>query len=144
MINSVQDSALVLASNNSNIMFSSDVVRTRSANCCGWLTHALGSTQYQITAPGIYEIQFNANVTSATVGQVALAIKSNDEVLSGTEMDATIATANVYTNVSANRQVRVCCNGNATITVGSIPTVETVATQVPTIKNASLIIKKVA
>lgn len=144
MINSVQDTALVLASNNSNIMFSSDVVRTRSANCCGWLTHALGSTQYQITAPGIYEIQFNANVTAATVGQVALAIKSNGEVLSGTEMDATIATANVYTNVSANRQVRVCCNGNATITVGSIPTVETVATQVPTIKNASLIIKKVA
>lgn len=144
MINSVQDSALVLASNNSNIMFSSDVVRTRSANCCGWLTHALGSTQYQITAPGIYEIQFNANITASTVGQVALAIKSNDEVLSGTEMDSTIATANVYTNVSANRQVRVCCNGNATITVGSIPTVEAVATQVPTIKNASLIIKKVA
>lgn len=144
MINSVQDIAVTLANNNSNIIFSSDVVRTRSANCCGWLTHALGSTQYQITAPGIYEIQFNANVTAATVGQVALAIKSNGEVLSGTEMDATIATANVYTNVSANRQVRVCCNGNATITVGSIPTVEAVATQIPTIKNASLIIKKVA
>ncbi len=144
MINSVQDIAVTLANNNSNIIFSSDVVRTRSANCCGWLTHTLGSTQYQITAPGIYEIQFNANVTAATVGQIALAIKSNGEVLSGTEMDATIATANVYTNISANRQVRVCCNGNATITVGSIPTVDSVATQVPTIKNASLIIKKVA
>lgn len=144
MINSVQDIAVTLANNNSNIIFSSDVVRTRSANCCGWLTHALGSTQYQITDPGIYEIQFNANITAATIGQVALAIKSNGEVLSGTEMDATIATANTYVNVSANRQVRVCCNGNATITVGSIPTVDTVATQIPTIKNASLIIKKVA
>lgn len=144
MINSVQDIAVTLANNNSNIIFSSDVVRTRSANCCGWLTHALGSTQYQLTQPGIYEIQFNTNVTSSTVGQVALAIKSNGEVLSGTEMDVTIATANTYTNVSANRQVRVCCNGNTTITVGSIPTVGTVETQAPTIKNASLIIKKVA
>lgn len=144
MINSVQDIAVTLESNASNIIFSSDVVRTRSANCCGWLTHAQGSTQYQLTQPGIYEIQFNTNVTSATAGQVALAIKSNGEVLSGTEMDATIGTANVYTNISANRQVRICCNGNTTITVGSIPTVGTVATQIPTVKNASLIIKKVA
>lgn len=144
MINSVQDTDVVLSSNSSNIIFSSDVVRTRSANCCGWLTHALGSTQYQLTQPGIYEVQFNTNVTSATVGQVALAIKSNGEVLSGTEMDVTVGTANVYTNVSANRQIRVCCNGNTTITVGSIAAVGTVATQVPTIKNASLIIKKVA
>lgn len=144
MINSVQDSALVLASNTSNIVFSNDVVRTRSANCCGWLTHAAGSTQYQLTEPGIYEIQFSSNVTAATAGQIALAIKSNGEVLSGTEMDATVATAGVYTSISANRQIRICCNGNATITVGSIPTVGTTATQVPTIKNASLIIKKVA
>lgn len=144
MINSVQDSALVLASNTANIVFSSDVVRTRSANCCGWLTHAAGSTQYQVTEPGIYEIQFSSNVTSATVGQVALAIKLNGEALSGTEMDATVATAGVYENVSTSRLIRICCNGNATISVGSIPSVGATDTQVPTIKNASLIIKKVA
>lgn len=144
MINSVQDSALVLTSNTANIAFSTDVVRTRSANCCGWLTHAAGSTQYQVTEPGIYEIQFSSNVTSATVGQAALAIKSNGEVLTGTEMDVTVATAGAYTNVSTNRQIRICCNGNATITVGSISTVGTTETQVPTVKNASLIIKKVA
>lgn len=144
MINSVQDPTLVLASNTANIPFSVDVVRTRSANCCGWLNHANGSTQYQITEPGIYEIQFNTNVTSATVGQVALAIKSNGEILSGTEMDFTVATANVFGNVSANRLIRLCCNGSTTITVGSIATVGAVATQIPTIKNASLIIKKVA
>ena len=144
MINSVQDSALVLSSNTANIIFSSDVVRTRSANCCGWLTHVLESTQYQLTEPGIYEIQFSSNVTYTVVGQVALAIKLNGEVLSGTEMDATVATAGVYENVSTNRQIRICCNGNATITVGSIPSVGTTETQVPTIKNASLIIKKVA
>lgn len=143
-INSVQEDAVILASNTANIAFSTDVVRTRSANCCGWLNHAVGSTQYQITQPGIYEIQFNTNVTSAAVGQVALAIKSNGEVLSGTEMDFTVATVGIFGNVSANRQIRICCNGSTTITVGSIPTVGAVATQIPTIKNASFIIKKIA
>ena len=57
MINSVQETALTLASNTANIPFSSDVVRTRSANCCGgWLNHSIGSTQYQLIEPGIYEI----------------------------------------------------------------------------------------
>lgn len=143
MINSVQDTALVLVSNTSNIPFSTDVVRTRSANCCGWLNHATGSTQYQITEPGIYEIQFNTNVTSTATGVVALGIKSNGELLSGTEMDYTVATASAYGNVSANRLIRVCGNGSTTITVGSLAVSGVTTTQIPTIKNASLIIKKV-
>ena len=144
MINSVQDTPLVLASNTANIPFSLDVVRTKSANCCGWLNHATGSTQYQITQPGIYEIQFNTNVTSAGTGLVALGIKSNGELLSGTEMDFDVATANTYGSVSANRLVRVCCNGSTTITVGSLAVSGATATQIPTVKNASLIIKKIA
>lgn len=146
MINSVQETALTLASNSANIPFSIDVVRTRSANCVcnGWLNHSAGSTQYQITEPGIYEILFNTNVTSDTAGQTSLAIKSNGETLSGTEMDYTVVTANTYSNVSANRLIRVCGNGSTTITVGSIPTVGTTATQIPIVKNSSLIIKKIA
>lgn len=34
-INSVQETAVTLANNSANIAFSSDVLRTRSANCCG-------------------------------------------------------------------------------------------------------------
>lgn len=142
-INSVQDTAVTLASNTANISFATDVVRTRSANCCGWLNHATGSSQFQITAPGVYEIMFNANVTSAAVGQVALGIRQNGELLSGTEMDADVETAGVYTNVSANRQIRVCGNASATITVGSLPTINATTTQIPNVKNASLIIKKI-
>lgn len=144
MINSIQDTALVLSSNTANIPFSVDVVRTRSANCCGWLNHATGSTQYQITEAGIYEIEFNANITSTATGIVALAIENNGEVLSGTEMDYTVATADAYGNVAANRLIRVCCNGSSTITVGSIAVSGTTDTQIPTIKNASLIIKKLS
>lgn len=146
MINSVQETALILASNSANIPFSTDVVRTRSANCVcnGWLNHSTGSAQYQITEPGIYEILFNTNVTSATVGQTALSIKANGETLSGTEMDYTIATANVYSSVSTNRLIRVCGNGSTTITVGSVSTVGGTDTQIPIVKNSSLIIKKLA
>lgn len=143
MINSVQETALTLASNTANIPFASDVVRTRSANCCGWLNHSVGSTQYQITEPGVYEIMFNTNVTSATAGITSLGINANGELLSGTEMDYTVATANTYGNVSANRLIRVCGNGSTTITVGSVPTVGATATQIPTVKNASLIIKRI-
>lgn len=143
MINSVQETALTLASNVANIPFSSDVVRTRSANCCGWLNHSAGSTQYQITEPGVYEIMFNTNVTSATAGITGLGIKANGELLSGTEMDYTVATANTYGNVSANRLIRICGNGSTTITVGSVPTVGATATQIPAVKNASLVIKRI-
>lgn len=142
MINSVQETALTLASNTSNISFASDVVRTRNANCCGFLNHSVGSTQYQITEPGIYEIMFNTNVTSATAGVVALGIKANGELLSGTEMDYTVATANAYNSVSSSRLIRVCGNGSTTITVGSLPTSDATATQIPIVKNASLIIKR--
>lgn len=144
MINSINDTALVLSSNTANIPFSTDVVRTRSANCCGWLNHATGSTQYQITELGIYEILFNTNVTSADTGVVALGIEANGELLSGTEMDYTVATADAYGSVSANRLIRVCGNGSTTITVGSLATSGTTATQIPTVKNSSLIIKKIA
>lgn len=146
MINSINDVVTTLSANTANIPFTSDVLRTRSANCVcgGWLNHNTGSTQYQITSPGIYEIMFNTNVTSATAGAVALGIKENGELLSGTEMDYTVATANAYGNVSANRLIRICGNGSTTITVGSLPTSDTTDTQIPIIKNANLIIKKVA
>lgn len=146
MINSINDVVTTLSANTANIPFTSDVLRTRSANCVcgGWLNHNTGSTQYQITSPGIYEIMFNTNVTSATAGAVALGIKANSELLSGTEMDYTVATANAYGNVSANRLIRICGNGSTTITVGSLPTSDTTDTQIPIIKNANLIIKKVA
>ena len=66
------------------------------------------------------------------------------ELLSGTEMDFNVATANTYGNVSVNRLIRICCNGSTTITVGSLAVSDATATQIPTIKNSSLIIKKIA
>lgn len=144
MINSVQEAPLILASNTANITFENDVLRTRNATCCGFLSHTEGSALFQIIKQGIYEITVNANVTSATAGVVGLAVKLNGEQLDGTEMDSEVTTAGTYDNVASSRLIRVCCNENATITVGSIPFINVVATQVPTVKNVSLIIKKIA
>ena len=137
MINSVNE-AVQTVNANDNVLFATDVIRTRSATCCGWLHHSTGSGLFQITRPGIYKINFNANITSATAGALALTFKANGEQMIGTEMDTTVATANSYQNVSASRLVRVCGNGSTTITIGNIGTLATL------IKNANIIIEKIA
>ena len=40
MIQSVQELPIILTSNSATLSFLNDDVRTRSANCCGWLQHA--------------------------------------------------------------------------------------------------------
>ena len=74
MIESILEMITALTSNTSAIAFTNDDIRTRSANCCGWLQHSEGSPLYKILKGGLYEISFNANVTSATAGTVALGL----------------------------------------------------------------------
>ena len=75
MIQSVQELPITLTSNSATVIFSADDIRTRSANCCnGWLQHQQGSPLYQILDGGYYEVSFNANVSSATAGIVALGL----------------------------------------------------------------------
>lgn len=137
MINSVNEDVQSVNANE-NVLFATDVIRTRSATCCGWLQHSAGSGIFQLTKPGIYEIQFNANITSATAGALALAIKANGEQMIGTEMDTTIATANANQNVSATRLVKICGSGSTSITIANVGTLVTL------VKNANIIIKKIA
>lgn len=149
MIQALQIEPEILTSNTDNINFDTVDVRSRSANCYGWLQYMPGGSDFTIIGGGLFEVTFNANVTSATVGQVALALKSATGTdVEGTEMDANITTAGVYTNVSFSKLIRVCPRVNTTIAVGSIPSVSgvtpAVATQIPTIKDANLIIRKIA
>ena len=149
MIQSVQEQELVLSSNTAPITFSDTDLRTASANCFnGWLNHNEGSATFNIVAGGIYKIEFNANVTSATAGVIGFGIFADGIKLNGTEMNTTIATAGNYENVSVDKLIRVCGRGNVTITVNSVPTVvydETPTdTQIPIIKNANIIVSRVA
>ena len=148
MIESVQEQELILTSNEAPITFSDTDIRTASANCFnGWLNHNEGSATFNIVAGGIYEIDFNTNVTSASAGNVGLAIFADGTQLAGSEMDTPV-TVGVYTNVSTSKYIRVCGRGSVSITVRSVPTITydgtTTATQIPIIKNANISIKRYA
>lgn len=140
-----------LTSNTGTVSFDVDCLRTRSANCCGWLQHTQASPLYKLVEGGIYEISFNADVSSATAGVVALGLYIDGQLVTETTSAKTLATAGDYANIGFNKLIRVCCRANSTITVGSVGSVPTptdsttsITTQIPIIVTANLIITKIA
>ena len=140
-----------LTSNSSPVSFINDDVRTRSANCCGWLQHTEGSPIYKILEGGLYEVSFNANVTSATAGTVALGLYQDGVLIPGTTVIVEVATAGDYYNVSFDKLIKICCRGDVTLTIQSVPNATTgatlpgtpVVTEIPVLQNANFsIIKK--
>lgn len=150
MIQSVLEQYTTLASNTSNISFTNDDVRSRKANCCGWLQHSEGSPLYKILGGGLYEVSFNANVSSATAGTVALGLYQDGVLIQGTTVIAEIATAGDFYNVSFDKLIEVCCRADANLTVASVPSVLTgvtptaTDTEIPIIQNANFSITKKA
>ena len=147
MIQALQITPEVLTSNTDNINFDTIDLRSRSANCCGWLQYMNGGSEFTIIGGGTFRVSFNANVTSTTTGQVALALKTGTGTdVEGTEMDADV-TADTYTNISFDKLIKVCPRVNTTIAIGSLSAIggvtPAVATQIPTIKDANLIIEKI-
>lgn len=151
MIQSVQELPITLTSNSATLSFLNDDVRTRSANCCGWLQHAEGSPIFKILSGGLYEVSFNANVTSATAGTVALGLYQDGVLVQGTTVIAEIVTAGDYVNISFDKLIQVCCRADANLSIASVPSVLTGATtpftptdtEIPVIQNANFsIIKK--
>jgi hypothetical protein len=137
MINSVnineQDVAV-----NANVVFDTDRVRTRACGCGGWLLHDVGSGTFDIVRPGIYKVDFNANVTAAAAGDTTLAIQNNGVTIGGTEMDYVVAVAGDFQNVSASTLVVVQPYGSRTISVANIS-----ATEV-TVDDANIIVTRIA
>lgn len=153
MIQSVQELPLILPTNTSDITFSNDELRTRSATCSGWLNHTEGTAQYTILGngnccqPSVYEVTFNANVTGATAGSIEIALKENGTPVVGASVNE-VVTPDEYQNVSFTKLIRLCPRENVTLTVGSVPAVsgvtETPITTVPpTVKNSNLSIRKI-
>lgn len=152
MIQSFINSVTPLNANDASVQFQTDCIRTNSCNGCkSWLCHNEGSANYTITQPGIYEIDFNASVSSATAGVVAFALFNNGEQTPGTLMAETLAAAGDYANIGINKKIKVCCNGNANISVRAVPAVPTptdpttpIETQVPIIVNANFSISRLS
>ena len=154
MIESVQELPITLTNNAAPITFSSDDIRTRSANCCngGWLAHQQGSPLYQLLDCGYYEVSFNTNISSATVGVVAVGLYQDGILDPGTTAASTLAAAGDVENLKFTKIIKVCGRASTTLTVASVPSVPDftdltgpgIDTQTPIIANANLIIKKIA
>ena len=150
MIQSFLETITVLPSNTSPISFLNDDVRSRKANCYGWLQHNEGSPIYKLLDGGLYEVSFNANVTSATEGTVAIGLFQDGVLIPGSTVIAEVATAGAYYNVSFNKLIKICCRGDVSLTVASVPNVLTGAalpgvatvTEVPVVQNANFSITK--
>ena len=151
MIQSYVEQPVLLSSNSAPVSFTTDCIRTRGASCECWLQHNEGSPIYKILEGGLYEVSFNANVTSATAGTVALGLYQDGVLVPGTTVIAEVATAGDYYNVSFDKILKICCRGDATLSVASVPNVLTgatlpgtpVETEIPVIQNANFsIIKK--
>ena len=150
MIQSILEPITVLTSNTSAVTFIDDDIRTRKANCCNWLQHNEGSPIYKILDGGIYEVSFNANITSATVGTVALGLFQDGILIPGSTVIAEVATAGDYYNVSFDKLIKICCRGDASLTIASVPSVLTGATlpgtptvtEIPILQNANVSIPK--
>ena len=125
MIQSVQELPIILTSNTSQLTFNNDDIRTRKASCCGWLQHNENSPLYKVLCGGLYEVSFNANVTSATAGPVAIALFVDGVIVPGTTVITTVTTAGSYENVAFNKEIEVCCGSDSTLTVASVPSVLT-------------------
>ena len=153
MIQSTNEAIQILSTNTSDITFSNDELRTRSATCSGWLNHTEGTAQYTILGnnnccqPAVYEVTFNANVTGATAGPIEIGLKENGTPVVGASANKVVV-VDEYQNISFTKLIRLCPRENVTLTVGSIPAVSQVVpavpTVAPTIKNANLIIRKIA
>lgn len=151
MIESVINTPITLTSNSSNVAFTKDDLRTRAANCCGFLQHSEGSPLYKILQGGIYDIDLSATVTSGTAGIVALALYQDGVLVPNTISAETLATAGNLANLSFGKRIRICCKSNSTLTIASVPSVNAgatgttpTATQIPIITNAILGISKVS
>ena len=138
MINSVGVASTVVSAG-SNVLFPTDRVRTKSCNsCCGWLSHDTGSGLFTLTKQGIYEIQYNADITSTDAGQASLVLEQNGEAIGGTQSIYTVATASALGNVSASTLIRVPCGASYTITLTNNSTLAL------NVQDANIIIKKIA
>ena len=138
MINSVGVASAVVSAG-SNVLFPTDRVRTKSCNsCCGWLSHDTGSGLFTLTKQGIYEIQYNADITSTDTGQASLVLEQNGEAIGGTQSIYTVATASALGNVSASTLICVPCGTSYTITLTNNSTLAL------NVQDANIIIKKIA
>lgn len=154
MIQSYTEQPIILTSNASPVTFTTDCIKSKAADCrCGgFLQHMEGSPIYKILEGGLYEVTFNANVTSATAGPVALALFMDGVIVPGTTVIETVVTPGDYSNIAFTKKFKICCRGDASLSVQSVPSVLTgttlpgtaTDTVAPIIQNANFTLSRKA
>lgn len=149
MIQSYREELFTLASNSSPIALTTDCIRTRSASCCGWLQHNLGSPLYKVLTGGNYEVTITGNISSATAGTTAIGIYVDGVLVPGATAITEVATAGDFNSFAIHKVIPVCCRGDATITIASVPSVLTgvlpgtaTDTETPLLQNVNVTIER--
>lgn len=143
MINAYISTPVAVATNNA-IPFEYSRAKTRSGCRCngGWLHHDDGSALFEISAPGIYKVDFNAQLTAAASGNVTLAMVGNGgEVIPGTQMGESILATGI-TNVGMSALIVVPCGGSLTLAVRN--TSDATVNPTITVNSASIVITREA
>ena len=78
-----------------------------------------GSGRFVLLKPGVYEISFSANMTSAAAATATFNITQDGEQIAGAKIVSTIAAAGVN-NVSCTTLARVYCSYVSSISVTNI------------------------
>lgn len=111
MIDAVNVATQLVASN-ATVVFAN----TRVCTGCS-ARHERGSGRFVLLKPGVYEVEFNANVslpTGATVTPIVMDILQDGEAVAGSKMIFTPAAVDTLGNISATVLIRVyecgCCS----------------------------------
>ena len=109
MIDAVNVATQSVATNDV-VLFNNTRIRT---GCSA--RHEPGSGRFVLLQPGVYEVEFNANVslpTGATVGPITLSIVQDGEAIAGSKIVTTPAAVDTLYHVAVTVLVRVyeqCC-----------------------------------
>lgn len=113
-----------------------------NCNRGGGITHTNGSGLVSVRGKRAYRCQFSCNIAlaiGATVGQIAVALAVNGEVLPDTIAVATPAAVGDYWNVSSFKIVEVPCGCCETVSIENVsPAGEATANPEIVIRNLNL------
>lgn len=99
---------------NSPVLFGSTRIKTGCA-----IRHEEGSGRFVLLKPGVYEISFSANMTSAAAATATFNITQDGEQIAGAKIVSSIAAAGVN-NVSCTTLARVYCSDVSSVSVTNI------------------------
>lgn len=101
---------------NSPVLFATD--RLSSGNC---IQHTAGTSTFTLSCPGVYLVEYNANVAVATGTNVAvsMALLSGGAVIPGSESASTVGATGQLESLSAATIVTVPCGTTGNISLSN-------------------------